>query len=80
MAIAERFRDEIAKVWPDVATSERDHIDILVGVRTDVDVDLLVFVNLERAREIPQQRRRPNGTSPAASVTTAIIAIEVKQL
>jgi len=80
MAIAERVRDKIAAVWPDVATSERDHIDILVGVRTDVDVDLLVLVNLEREHEIPQQRRRPSGTSPAASLTTAIITIEVKQL
>jgi hypothetical protein len=62
MAIAERLRDTIATVWPDVATSERDHIDILVGVRTDVDVDFLVFVNLERAREIPQQRRSSEST------------------
>jgi hypothetical protein len=80
MTIAERLRDEISTVWPDVATSKRDHIDILVGVRTDVDVDLLVLVNLERAREIPRQRRRPSGTSPAAFVTTAVIVIEVKQL
>jgi hypothetical protein len=80
MAIAERLRNEIATVWPDIAASARDRIDILVGVRTDVDVDLLVCVNLARAREIPQQRRRPSGTSPGAFVTAAMIAIEVKQL
>jgi hypothetical protein len=80
MAIAERLRNEIARVWPDVATSQRDHIDILVGVRTDVDVDFLVLVNLQRARELPKQRRRPSGMSPTAFVTTAIIALEVKQL
>ena len=70
----------IRAAWPDVAVSEHDRVDILVGVRTPADVDLLVVLNLKTPQELPAQRRRQGGASQPAQIGSAIIAIEVKQL
>jgi len=80
MRVAERLRDLIESAWPGVSANPRDRVDILVGVRTPVDVDILVIVDLDKPRELPSQRRRLGGSSSSATVQTAIIAIEVKQL
>ena len=80
MRVAERLRDLIETAWPGVGSSSRDRVDILVGVRTPVDVDILVIVDLDKPRNLPSQRRRLGGSSAPAVVQTAIIAIEVKQL
>lgn len=80
MPVAERLRRRIIRAWPDIEEISRDRIDILVGVRSPVDVDLLVILDLDKARELPPQHRRGGGSSTASSVHRAIIAIEVKQL
>ena len=58
MRVAERLRDLIETAWPGVGSSSRDRVDILVGVRTPVDVDILVIVDLHAPRELMPQRRR----------------------
>jgi len=80
MPVAERLRRLILAAWPDMEDSPRDRIDILVGVRSPVDVDLLVILDLDKPRELPVQRRRAGGSSTPAVVQRALIAIEVKQL
>ena len=79
MLVAERLRALIAHAWPDVAASASEHVDILVGIRTPTNVDIVVIVNLQAARPFPAQRRRNGTTGPAGEVRHAIIAIEVKQ-
>ncbi len=80
MRVAERLRDAIVRAWPGIATSTRDHVDLLVGARTPVDVDLLVLVNLAEPRSIPPQKRRRAQASLQSEIRTAIIAIEIKQM
>jgi hypothetical protein len=77
--VAERLSQLIASTWPDVAGSTQEHIDILVGIRTPTDLDILVVVNLQRARPFPAQRRRDGTVGVAGEVRHALIAIEVKQ-
>ena len=80
MRVAERLALSIERLWPGVKASAADKIDILVGARTPTDVDILVLVNLANPRPIPPQRRRRAVPSLPASVETALIVIEVKQL
>lgn len=80
MPAAHRLATLLTSAWPDIAESARDRIDILVGVRTPVDVDLLVIVRLDRPREIPPQPRRLGGMSTATTIQNAVFAIEVKEL
>jgi hypothetical protein len=80
MPIARRLEGMVRAAWPSVAASEEDRVDILVGVRTPADIDLLVIVDLTTPQVLPPQRRRQGGNSVAAEVGSAIIAIEVKQL
>jgi hypothetical protein len=77
--VAERLRRLIASTWPDVAVSTQEHVDMLVGIRTPTDLDILVVVNLQRARPFPAQRRRDGTVGPAGEVQHALLAIEVKQ-
>jgi hypothetical protein len=76
--VAERLRDLIVQAWPDLAESRRDRIDILVGLRLPADVDVLVILDLDSAREVPPQVRRLGGSSPAAMVQYGLIAIDGK--
>lgn len=80
LPVAERLRELVAAAWPDVAESKREHVDILAGVRTGVDCDLLAIVDLERPRAFAPQRRRGGAMGPSGEVQHAVIAIEVKQL
>jgi len=72
MRVAQRLASEIQRLWPDVAGNPGDRVDLLVGVRSETDVDLLIAVDLERPR---QYRDAPDGW-----VQYALIAIEIKQL
>jgi AAA domain len=78
--VAERLKQMIVRAWPDVANSRDDRVDLLVGIRSPAEVDILVVVDLERPRELPSMLRRDGSRSPAARVQHALIAIEVKQL
>jgi hypothetical protein len=80
MPVARRLETSIRTAWPYVSESEYDRIDILVGVRTPADVDLLVILDLKEPQEVPAQRRRQGPISQPATIGSAIIAIEVKQL
>jgi hypothetical protein len=80
MRVAERLRQMIVRAWPDVAKSRDDRVDLLVGIRSPAQVDILVVVDLERPRELPPMPRRDGSRSPAAQMQHALIAIEVKQL
>jgi|GEM_PF-5778121 len=80
LRVAERLRDSIVRAWPGIDTNTGDRIELLVGVRTPTDVDLLVLVRLAEPRIIPPQKRRRALPSLAATVQTALIAIELKAL
>jgi hypothetical protein len=73
--VAEHLERDMAACWPDVASSDEDHIDLLVGVRTSLDVDLLVVLDLVNPRGV--------GTDPRGGelrITSGLIAVEIKQL
>lgn len=70
--VAERLAAEIRRLWPEGDGHRGDRVDLLVGVRSATDVDLLVVVDLERPRCF---RETPDGW-----VQYALIAIEIKQL
>jgi hypothetical protein len=70
--VAERLAGEIGRLWPDVDGHRSDRVDLLVGVRSETDVDLLVVIDLERPRRF---RDGPDGW-----VQYALIAVEIKQL
>ncbi len=76
----ERLQRMIAAAWPDVADSRNDRIDILLGVRTGCDVDVLVIVDLATPRPLVHHKRRDGGASAWGTVQHAVIAIEIKQL
>jgi hypothetical protein len=80
MRVAEHLKAMIVSAWPDVADSARDRVDVLAGVRTGCDVDLLVILRLDRPREVPPQQLRHGPMSPAFQIQYALIAIEVKQM
>jgi hypothetical protein len=80
MPIARRLEAMILAAWPLVGARDHDRLDLLVGVRTPADVDILVILDLDEAQGVPPQRRRDGSTSLPAEVGSAIIAIEVKQL
>jgi hypothetical protein len=77
MRVAEGLAAEIRRVWPEASNDPNDRIDLLVGVRTGGDVDLLIALDLETSRAIPGPRRA-NATSP--SIACGLIAVEIKQL
>ncbi len=78
--VAERLVAQIRQAWPDVAASATERIDVLAGVRTPVDIDVVIAVDLERPRVIPPMKRRDGTTSPPGEVQSALIALEIKQL
>ncbi|MGA3038965.1 MAG: hypothetical protein ABSE64_15990 [Vulcanimicrobiaceae bacterium] len=81
LPVAQRLHDLVATAWPDIVGSgEDDRVRIFVGLRMQMEVDLLVEIALSHPRSIPSRRRRDGTMSHAASVSTALIAIEVKQL
>jgi hypothetical protein len=80
LRVAQRLADSISLAWPEIAASTHDFVDVLVGIRTPTDVDILVIVDLAKPHEIAPHPRRMGGLSPAASVRQAFFAIEVKQL
>jgi hypothetical protein len=80
LRVAQRLCDSIERAWPDAAASRRDRIDVLVGIRTPAEVDILVLLELERPREVPPPLRRGGGRSAPFAVQHALIALEVKQL
>lgn len=78
--LAERLVESIGKCWPDVAASKSERIDVLVGVRTPADIDVVVTIDLATPRRIQPVRRRDGSISPAGRVQCAALAIEIKQL
>ena len=80
LAIAERLRRMIETAWPGIEDEPRDRIDIMVGVRVGMDVDILVIIDLHAPRELMPQRRRSSAPGSMGSIQNAVINIEVKQL
>ena len=80
LPIARRLAASITASWPRIAQSSRDFVDVLVGIRTPTDIDILVVVDLTEPAEIAPHRRRLGGMSAPSSIQHAFIAIEVKQL
>ena len=80
MPVAVRLVASIVAAWRDIVESRYDRLDVLVGVRTPVDVDILVVLDLAKPRTVPGQRRRSGGPSAPSVARQALIAIEVKQL
>jgi hypothetical protein len=78
--VAERLVRQIGRLWPDVAASKTERIDVLVGVRTPMDIDIVVTIDLATPCRIPPVRRRDGTTSPEGQVQCALLAIEIKQL
>jgi hypothetical protein len=78
--VAERLVAQIRQLWPEVAASKTERIDVLVGVRTPVDIDVVVAIDLATPRRIPPVKRRDGTMSPAGQVQCALLAIEIKQL
>jgi hypothetical protein len=70
--VAQRLAEQIRRAWPDVAQSPTGRIDLLVGVRSETDVDLLVAIDLAQPRDFAAPH--------AGRVQHALIAIEIKQL
>lgn len=69
-SVAERLRGLILATWPDIAGHPEDVVQILVGLQTFRDVDLLVTMNLSTPRPVPPVRRR-DGTLSAATIVQA---------
>lgn len=72
MRVAERLAAEIRRLWPDGDGHHDDRVDLLVGVRSGTDVDLLIAIDLERPRAFRD--------GPAGWVQYTLIAVEIKQL
>ena len=72
LRIAQRLAAEIQRLWPDTEAHRTDRIDLLVGVRSEADVDLLIAIDLERPRRFRD--------SPDGWVQHALIVVEIKQL
>jgi hypothetical protein len=72
LPVVERLKTEIGRMWPDLKNAAHDRVDLLVGVRTAGEVDLLVAVDFARPRRFAETS---NGY-----VCSALIAIEIKQL
>ncbi len=69
---------DIRRAWPEVASDPNDRVDLLVGARSGVDVDLLIVLDLVTPRSIPSAQRADAPTPP--SITSGLIAVEIKQL
>ena len=80
LPIAEHLRELVLAEWPDLAQSPNtDHVRIFVGVRLMFEVDLAVEISLTKPRPVAATRLRDGGTAEEASVTSGLLAIEVKQ-
>jgi hypothetical protein len=73
--VAEHLERDIVACWPEVARSAEDRVDLLVGVRTELDVDLLIVVDLVNPRLIGTDAQ-----GREIRVTSGLIAVEIKQL
>jgi hypothetical protein len=73
--VAEHLERDIAACWPEVARSGEDRVDLLVGVRMSLDVDLLVVLDLVNPRVVGTDA---NGRE--IRITSGLIAVEIKQL
>jgi hypothetical protein len=72
LLVTQRLAAEIERRWPSGDGHRADRIDLLVGVRSGTDVDLLVALDLEQPR--------PFADTTDGWVQYALIAIEIKQL
>ncbi|MGB8626930.1 MAG: hypothetical protein WCD03_12290, partial [Candidatus Cybelea sp.] len=80
LPIAQHLRDLVLAEWPDLAQSPNgDRVRIFVGVRLMFEVDLAVEVSLANPRPVAGTRMRDGGTAREASITSALLTIEVKQ-
>jgi hypothetical protein len=78
--IAQRLARLILNEWPDLERSPAgDLVRIFIGARFLFEVDLLVAISLQQPRPVESVTLRGNRTAPSASLTTALLAIEVKQ-
>ncbi len=77
-ALVRQLEAEIRRVWPAAVADPNDRIDLLVGARSGVDVDVLVALDLRTPRALPPARHVTGAASP--SIASGLIAIEVKQL
>lgn len=75
IVVAEHLERDLIACWPDVAKSEVDRVDLLVGVRTSLDVDLLIAIDLAEPRAIGTDAR-----GQEIRITSGLIAVEIKQL
>lgn len=78
VAVVEALAAEIRRTWPELEADPDDRIDLLVGVRSGVDVDLLIALDLATPR--PIRRARGVGAPAPGSVASGLIAVEIKQL
>ncbi len=78
--VAQRLVEQIRQCWPDVFASKTERVDVLVGVRTPIDVDVVVAIDLATPRRVPPVKRRDGSVSPEAFVQYGLLAIEIKQL
>ena len=72
LPVVERLKREIGRMWPDLKNAPNDRVDLLVGVRTGGEVDLLVVIDFARPRRFCE--------GPDGYVCSALLAIEIKQL
>lgn len=70
-AAVQELAAELRSIWPEVDQSEVDRVDLLVGVRAGVSVDLLIVIDLETPRAIE---------SGGPLLACGLIAVEIKQL
>jgi hypothetical protein len=73
--VVERLERDICACWPDLAASAEEHIDLLVGVRTQMDVDLLIVLDLAQPRSVGV-----DAGGRELRVCCGMIAVEIKQL
>ncbi len=72
MRVVESLAVEIRKRWPGGDGHQGDRIDLLVGIRSETDVDMLIAIDLEGPRRF---RDTTDGW-----IQYALIAVEIKQL
>jgi hypothetical protein len=72
MPVVERLAAGIRKRWPELEQRPEDRIDLLVGIRSGTEVDLVIAIDLATPYQF--------GPGPNERVECALIAVEIKQL
>ena len=69
---------DLRRAWPELAADANDRIDLLVGIRTPTEVDLLIAIDFEEPRPLPPPLDKH--APPTRPISSGLIAIEIKQL